>query len=210
MGENEYTRRRFLFASRLVIRKTPYNTKDGEPYAAPYPLHPWIDAALKRQKYPYWIPNPDLPSILDYVDGRLNLLRPDTNQYFENGDIVWYSFALTFDVNTNNWMPEYKPLDFIRVGRLTEASDIRGEYSVEAEVGAAYQSLTVGNVTLLDGVSYFLVSDNRTINDISLEEDDGLLLTGTRPYSLLVLSRRESVVHSKRLYRSRFYRLDVC
>ncbi|KAJ7495919.1 hypothetical protein B0H11DRAFT_2226914 [Mycena galericulata] len=149
-GETEYRRRRFIFSSNLVIRKTPYNAKDGQPYVAPYDLHPWIREALMAQKSPYWIPNPDMPTILEYVDGKLNAVKPDTYRYFSNGDIVWFSFALTFEVGTNNWMPEYKPLDFIRVGRLPEPSDSQGEFSVEAEVGAAYQSLTTGNVTLLE------------------------------------------------------------
>ncbi|KAJ6501441.1 hypothetical protein C8R47DRAFT_970346 [Mycena vitilis] len=156
-GNTEHSRRRFVFAARLVIRKTPYNAKEGAPYAAPYELHPWIDAALKAQKYTYWIPNPDMPTILDYTNGGLNVVKPENHLYFDNGDIVWFSFALTFEVNPTNWMPEFKPLDFIRVGRLLESSDSRAEYSVEAEVGAAYRSLTEGNVTLLGISIYFFL-----------------------------------------------------
>ncbi|KAJ6510107.1 hypothetical protein C8R47DRAFT_1208151 [Mycena vitilis] len=150
-GETEYSRRRFIFASRLVIRKSPYNTKDGaNPNAAPLTVHPWILNALKTQKYPNWVPNPDRPSIHDYVDGKLERLEPETSRYFDSGDIVWFSFALTFEINGDNWAPEYKPLDFIRVGHLDESPDTRAEYTMEAEVGSAYKSLTPGSVTLLD------------------------------------------------------------
>ncbi|KAJ7773133.1 hypothetical protein B0H16DRAFT_1450979 [Mycena metata] len=145
-GESEFTRRRFILASRLVVRRTPHNTKDGAPYSAPYTLHPWLEDTLKAQTTPTWVPNPEIPSIIDYVDGKLNMLKPTTNRYFEAGDIVWFSFALTFEINANNWMPEYKPLDFVRVGKLSAPSDTRGE----DEVGSAYQSLTEGNVTMLD------------------------------------------------------------
>ncbi|KAJ7040618.1 hypothetical protein C8F04DRAFT_1253938 [Mycena alexandri] len=145
-GESEFTRRRFILASRLVVRRTPHNTKDGAPYSAPYALHPWVEDTLKAQTTPTWVPNPETPSIIDYVDGKLNMLKPKTNRYFEAGDIVWFSFALTFEINANNWMPEYKPLDFVRVGKLSASSETRGE----DEVGSAYQSLTEGNVTLLD------------------------------------------------------------
>ncbi|KAJ7458381.1 hypothetical protein B0H11DRAFT_2243079 [Mycena galericulata] len=143
-------RRRFVFSSRLVTRKTPYNAKDGEPYAAPYPLHPWLSEALNAQKSPFWIPSPDMPSIMEFSDHKLTMLRPDSHRYFASGDIVWFSFALTFEVTSDNWMPEYKPLDFIRVGSLPETQDSSAYNTLEEEVGAAYQSLTTGNVTLLD------------------------------------------------------------
>ncbi|KAJ7154308.1 hypothetical protein C8R43DRAFT_1126390 [Mycena crocata] len=151
IGETEEGRQRFILSARLVIRKTPYNMKDVKnPYKAPYKLHPWVDAALNEQEWPYWIPNPDMPSIVDYVDGKLNMVKPENNRYFDANDIVWFSFALTFDFSGNFWMPEYKPLDFVRVGKLSVPPESRGEYSIEAEVGAAYRSLTEGIVALLE------------------------------------------------------------
>ncbi|KAJ7197890.1 hypothetical protein C8J57DRAFT_1487629 [Mycena rebaudengoi] len=150
-GESEYNRRRFVLTSRLVVRRTPHNTMDGEQYSVPYDLHPWVADALNAQKYPLWLPNPELPAILEYSEGKLKMIKPTSHRYFDSGDIVWFSFALTFDVNTNNWMPEYKPLDFIRVGRITGSSDTRGEYSASTEVGSAYRSLVAGDAQLLDG-----------------------------------------------------------
>ncbi|KAJ7821149.1 hypothetical protein B0H13DRAFT_2377518 [Mycena leptocephala] len=147
-GLTEHSLRRFIFASRLVFRKSPYNSRDGGSKPTSYTVHPWILDAVKKSSD--WIPNPDMPKIHDYVDGKLVTLEPETSRYFISGDIVWFSFALTFDVNGDNWMPEYKPLDFIRVGRLDDPSDTRREYTIEAEVGAVYKSLTAGNITLLD------------------------------------------------------------
>ncbi|KAJ7683374.1 hypothetical protein B0H17DRAFT_37471 [Mycena rosella] len=149
-GESEFSRRRFILSARLIIRRTPHNSKQGEVPPLPYKLHPWLQKAIDAQKYPIFMPNPEMPAILDYVDGKLQLLRPTGHRYFQNGDLVWFSFALSFDVNNTNWIPEYKPLDFIRVGGLPRTSENRVEYSVAQEVGSAYRSLSSGAATLLD------------------------------------------------------------
>ncbi|KAJ7178784.1 hypothetical protein C8R43DRAFT_942384 [Mycena crocata] len=142
------TRRRFVFTSRLVVYKNLYNTKDGQPLTTSYKLHPWIDSNVRQSSE--WIPNPDRPSIVDFVDGKLNILKPVNYRYFDRGDIVWFSFALVYVVRQSNWQPEFKPLDFVRVGRLPASSQTRVEYSVEDEVGAAYRSFSDGSVTLFE------------------------------------------------------------
>ncbi|KAJ7135562.1 hypothetical protein C8R44DRAFT_609472, partial [Mycena epipterygia] len=114
-GETEYTRARFIMAARLLVKRTPYNSKETH---LPYKLHPWLQNALEGQSPATWLPNPERPAILEYVNGQLKMLKPTHHQYFNSGDVVWFSFALSFDVNANNWAPEYKPLDFIRVGSL--------------------------------------------------------------------------------------------
>ncbi|KAJ6507217.1 hypothetical protein C8R47DRAFT_966739, partial [Mycena vitilis] len=150
-GDTPFSRRRFIFSSRLVVRTSPMNTKEGPPPLPPYKLHPWLQDALKAQKYQIWMANPEMPAILDLVDGKLEMLKPTTSRYFKNGDIVWFSFALSFDVNSANWMPEFKPLDFIRVGALPWASDSSTDFNAAESVGSAYQSLPLGAVSLLDG-----------------------------------------------------------
>ncbi|KAJ6464317.1 hypothetical protein DFH09DRAFT_1113077 [Mycena vulgaris] len=149
-GDTEFNRRRFVLAARILLRSTPMNSKVGAETHLPYKLHPWLRDALSAQKFVRWIPNPEMPAILDYVDGKLQMLRPTHNRYFDSGDVVWFSFALSFDVNSSNWMPEYKPLDFIRVGSLPHPSENRIEYSAADEVGSAYRSLASGAATLLD------------------------------------------------------------
>ncbi|KAJ6579171.1 hypothetical protein DFH09DRAFT_839677, partial [Mycena vulgaris] len=118
LGLTDYQRRRLILSSRLVIRRSPLNSTEGGAMLPSYRLHPWLDDALKAQKFPVWMANPEMPAIMDYEDGKLKMLKPTSHRYFDNGDIVWFSFALSFDVNASNWMPEYKPLDFIRVGTL--------------------------------------------------------------------------------------------
>ncbi|KAJ7629946.1 hypothetical protein DFH06DRAFT_1005506, partial [Mycena polygramma] len=114
--DSEFTRRRFIFSSRLVTYRTPMNSKEGEEQTLRYKLHPWIQQALSTQKT--FIANPEMPAIVDYDNGRLKMLRPTDSRYFNSGDIVWFSFALTFEFTNTNWMPEYKPTDFVRVGNL--------------------------------------------------------------------------------------------
>ncbi|KAJ7665239.1 hypothetical protein DFH06DRAFT_1127576 [Mycena polygramma] len=149
-GITDYSRRRFIFSSRLVIRRTPHNSKAGSEASLPPDLHPWLQDALRAQRYQIWIPNPEMPAILNFDDGKLEALKPTDSRYFENGDLVWFSFALSFDVNSNNWMPEYKPLDFIRVGNLPISSESRYDYFVDEAVGSAYKSLSAGKTVLLD------------------------------------------------------------
>ncbi|KAJ7157064.1 hypothetical protein C8R43DRAFT_883382, partial [Mycena crocata] len=172
---NEYARKRFILSARLFIYKTPYNSKEGQLYHAPYKLHPWVDAGLRAQKDPEWIPNPDKPSIADYIDGNINILKPTTYQYFSKGDIVRFSFVVVFGIQTNYWQPDFKPLEFVRVGRITGSSENRVEHSVEDEVEAAYQSLTAGNVVLLEGVLSFVQCNFRGSHLFFFEdlEDEG-------------------------------------
>ncbi|KAJ7018549.1 hypothetical protein C8F04DRAFT_977189, partial [Mycena alexandri] len=154
-GENDYGRRRFVFGSRLFMYKSPYNRKDGQSNEVSPNTHPWIAEALKKQKHPNWILNSSVPSIVDFVDGKLNILKPEKNDYFVPGDIVWFSFALTYDLSGDTWAPDYKPLDFVRVQRVGNSK--RGERPDEVDVGGVYQSLSEGNVTLLAG-RYSLIS----------------------------------------------------
>ncbi|KAJ7490407.1 hypothetical protein B0H11DRAFT_1681587, partial [Mycena galericulata] len=117
-GTSDFARRRFIFAARLVVRRTPYNSRQGEDINLPYKLHPWLEAAIASQKHQVFMANPEMPTILEYENQRLKLLRPTHYRYFQNGDVVWFSFALSFDINNSNWMPEFKPLDFVRVGNV--------------------------------------------------------------------------------------------
>ncbi|KAJ7186930.1 hypothetical protein C8R46DRAFT_1206917 [Mycena filopes] len=149
-GTSDYSKRQFIFASRLVIRKNPYTSKDGPLKAPHYPVHPWVQNAVNAQKSMRWIPNPDMPGLHDYVDGKLTLIHPEDNHYFNSGDIVWFSFALTYEIEGDNWAPEYKPLDFIRVGRLEDPPDTNAEYTLAMELGSAYPALAAGTVALLD------------------------------------------------------------
>ncbi|KAJ7725025.1 hypothetical protein B0H16DRAFT_1333035, partial [Mycena metata] len=149
-GENEFGRRRYIFGSRLFMYRSPHNRKDGQSEDIPPKTHPWLVAALKKQKHPNWILTPAVASIIDYVDGKLNMLKPVSSNYFAPGDVVWFSFALTYDLSGDTWAPDYKPLDFVRVARAVDSG--RGEHSAEVDVSEAYQPLTEGNVTLLDGI----------------------------------------------------------
>lgn len=97
------------------------------------------------------VANPELPTILEYVNGQLKKLTPEDCHYFRSGDIVWFSFTLTFDFNASSWMPQYKPLDFVRVGNVSITPNSTEEYSVAREIGSSFHSLDSGPVMLSDG-----------------------------------------------------------
>ncbi|KAJ7106081.1 hypothetical protein C8R43DRAFT_963517 [Mycena crocata] len=97
--------------------------------------------------------------------------------YFAANDIVWFSFALTYNISSSSWQPNFKPLDFIRVGRLSTQPKVETvvEHSVEQEVGAAYQALSEGNVVLLEGNSPSKATKRRRDSDGDDTMSDGAL-----------------------------------
>lgn len=46
------------------------------------------------------------------------------------GDIIWFSFTATYVVGNDNWGPEYRLIDLIRVGNVASAVGSRSEGSM--------------------------------------------------------------------------------
>lgn len=49
--------------------------------------------------------------------------------YFEGGDIIRFSFTVTFVIGNEAWAPEYRLLELIRVGKIPEPAGIRSDSS---------------------------------------------------------------------------------
>ncbi|KAJ7750550.1 hypothetical protein B0H16DRAFT_1460656 [Mycena metata] len=147
-GVDEFTRNRFIIAARLLIQRNAWNSKPGVERSLPYKLHPWLRTALEGQTA--YLPNPEVPAIVDYVDGRLTMLRPSSSDYFRRGDIVWFSFTVAYQLNTRYWEAKYRPLDFVRVGHVELPVDSRPMWKDPEDLGSIYQSFTSGAVSLMD------------------------------------------------------------
>lgn len=58
-----------------------------------------------------------MPILVDYdiADQKFEILHPTHWRYFQNGDIVWFTFSLSFIIGMDEYMPEYSPSFFVRV-----------------------------------------------------------------------------------------------
>lgn len=110
---NEYNR--FIVPSMLFV-KYPSGV---EAPPVPYEVSPTIQAAVTAT--PNWYANPDRVLFFSYEgDTLLDLHKSDTPT-IRQGDIVWFSFALQYTVGTQNWGPEYRLIEVVRVGKIPDA-----------------------------------------------------------------------------------------
>ncbi|KDR72125.1 hypothetical protein GALMADRAFT_18164, partial [Galerina marginata CBS 339.88] len=108
-------RHRFVMSSKMLVKKSPFNTAQGSPLNTPYEIHPWVLEALNEQSEQLYIANPESPRYLDRQGEVLVDLFDSEESGFRRGDIVWFSFKLGFYVNRDHWAPEIIPTAFIRV-----------------------------------------------------------------------------------------------
>jgi hypothetical protein len=103
----------------LFTRKNAFNM--SKPTTSDYTPHPWLMNAVKEA--PAWMPNPIRPRKMAFKDECLISLQDDTDPEFSPGDIIWFSFTLSFVIGPIWWTPEYRPMDFIRVGHLNKPEE---------------------------------------------------------------------------------------
>jgi hypothetical protein len=115
---SDKTNGRFVMSSPIFVRKNAFNqSKRASPQ---HKMHRWITDALERNTR--WISNPQLPRLLAWNNDSLINLRDDSEPTFQAGDVVWMSFTLTFSIGSVYWAPEYRPVELVRVGRLSPSS----------------------------------------------------------------------------------------
>jgi hypothetical protein len=71
------------------------------------------------------MPNPERARLLVFKDESLGNLTDDSEPTLTAGDVIWMSFTLTFSIGSMYWAPEYRPIELIRVGRLSRPEGSR-------------------------------------------------------------------------------------
>lgn len=107
-----------------------------------YDVHPWVADALLRSDS--FVANPGRPICMSFDSGTL-VTVPASKGYRRN-DVLWVSFTLTFVVGPDNWGPEHRPIDVIRVGQLSGIVGTRVDISAIPEVDR--KALVPGKISL--------------------------------------------------------------
>lgn len=112
---------RFVLSAALFVKKNAFNRSKN--ITLPYTPHKWLTDALKDSGR--WMLNPDRPRLLVFKNGALANLADDGEPVLIPGDVIWASFTLTFSIGSVYWAPEYRPIELIRVGRLSRPQEFR-------------------------------------------------------------------------------------
>lgn len=131
----------FILTSQIFCKRTPYTR--AKEAGIPYTLHPWIANATQKPKE--YFPNPDRPAFFEPESGELHDMKECTPPYPKLGDLVWFSFIVEFFIGPKNWITNFVPLEFIRVGRVS--TDLLAEvrtFEPEDEELQPRNRLTVG------------------------------------------------------------------
>jgi hypothetical protein len=112
---------RFVLATPLFVRRNAFNR--SKPTALRYTPHNWVADAVKDNRR--WMPNPERARLLVFKDESLGNLTDDSEPTLTAGDVIWMSFTLTFSIGSMYWAPEYRPIELIRVGRLSRPEGSR-------------------------------------------------------------------------------------
>jgi len=149
-GKGIDKRQKFIFASSIFARRTPYNSKEGESYKVSYDVHPWISSAVETDQN--YIPNPEKPRVLDYTDGVLSKIEFCNQPELKKGDIVWISFKVAFGFTKAGWGPEFVPLEFVCVGRLPENISATMESNAWPTLDSSFSNLPEGRpIKMIEG-----------------------------------------------------------
>lgn len=150
---------RYIISSKVFAKQTPHNTKQGEIFQPYYDVHPWIFEALAKQTEKRFIPNPDKPRLLDYIDNKLVRLEDSPTPYYRKGDIIWMSLKVGFAVGLDSWGTEVMPIEFIRVGTLPDSMmDKRTDSSMYPSLPDDFNQLITGSTIVpLEGTCSLLV-----------------------------------------------------
>ncbi|PPR03128.1 hypothetical protein CVT26_004662 [Gymnopilus dilepis] len=102
----------YTISSKLFVKKAAKPRKpDFEP-------HEWLSRGLKGRDD--FVVNPDRPLYFDLINGKAVKLENSDVPYFQAGDLVWFSFKMSFFVAQKYWTSEIIPLEFMRVARNEE------------------------------------------------------------------------------------------
>lgn len=131
---------RFVISSPLFMRQNVFN--NSKPIKTDYVPHAWLNKAISEQ--PGWMVNPNRPRLLAYSGKKLTELNDAgsrSSSNFTPGDVVWKSFTLSYVIGPTFWAPEYRPLELICVGHLSNPEG-RRDGDVMTDIGR--KPLTAG------------------------------------------------------------------
>lgn len=109
---DEFTR--FILTSMMFVRSANGTTEDSIPYT----LVPSVRNAVSSTNN--WFANPDRALFFSYDEGILTNMDDDDPPRLRQGDIIWFSFAMQYTIGSNNWAPDYRLIEVVRVNRIPE------------------------------------------------------------------------------------------
>ncbi|KAI0350510.1 hypothetical protein OH77DRAFT_1430978, partial [Trametes cingulata] len=104
----------YVLSSQMFFKRTPFTSRKEASIS--YPLHPWIEEAMKNTPY---FANPDRPSILELQGDQLVDITKCDPPALAPGDLVWISFSVEFVIGVNFWNTTFTPYEIIRIGTVT-------------------------------------------------------------------------------------------
>ncbi|KAF6751204.1 hypothetical protein DFP72DRAFT_816970 [Ephemerocybe angulata] len=119
-------------SSDVYIAVAKLFTKKGleKPRKPVYDVHPWIERGLAQEGCEYVV-NTLRPRLLACIgnatDKRFKIFTSQDQESFKQGDIVWFSFTVSFNVRKRAWTSEITPLELVRMGALTPMAIAEGE-----------------------------------------------------------------------------------
>ncbi|PIL31864.1 hypothetical protein GSI_06568 [Ganoderma sinense ZZ0214-1] len=106
-GQDAKYRARFWLQTPMFLRKGP---NDDNSDAMPH-LHPWVLKAAKESKG--FKGNPDRPRIWVKEGKKVTTIGERDPGYLVRGDVVAFSFTVTYHITGTNWFPQFHPADIV-------------------------------------------------------------------------------------------------
>ncbi|PPQ74435.1 hypothetical protein CVT26_001416 [Gymnopilus dilepis] len=107
--------------------------------------HEWLTNVVKGQKKAEYAINPRRPSYFDMVDKKAVKLEKSKPPRYCAGDIIWFSFKVSFYVGNQYWSSDLTPVEFVRVARGIKFGLNNPEDDDEDEEGNKKRSLEDGS-----------------------------------------------------------------
>lgn len=144
-GHDNTGRGRFIMSAPMFIRRI-----GGRTATVRYPLHAWVEEATRGNRTS-WSPSPERPQIFDCVNGKLRPMWKGDGPRLLRGNIVWMTFRIFFVLGSQNWWPDFVPIDIVRVGNMP--GYMLGIHDDVVSFNAP-QSLAQGTVEVTAGASW--------------------------------------------------------
>ncbi|PPR04169.1 hypothetical protein CVT26_003809 [Gymnopilus dilepis] len=107
--------------------------------------HQWLVDVVKGQKKAEYAINPRRPSYFDMVDKKAIKLEKSKPPRYCCGDIIWFSFKVSFYVGNQYWSSDLTPIEFVRVARGIKFGLNNAEDDDDDEEGNKKRSLEEGS-----------------------------------------------------------------
>ncbi|PPR05208.1 hypothetical protein CVT26_012303 [Gymnopilus dilepis] len=107
--------------------------------------HQWLVDVVKGQKKAEYAINPRRPSYFDMVNNKAVKLEKSKPPRYCCGDIIWFSFKVSFYVGNQYWSSDLTPIEFVRVARGIKFGLNNAEDDDDDEEGNKKRSLEDGS-----------------------------------------------------------------